>query len=46
VFFDVPNVAQIWVSICYDIVGFPETIRTLATMGAEVIMHPTMSGKL
>ena len=25
---------------------FPETIRTLATMGAEVIMHPTMSGTI
>jgi hypothetical protein len=25
---------------------FPETIRTLAVMGAEVILHPTMSGTI
>ncbi|TXD52111.1 MULTISPECIES: carbon-nitrogen hydrolase family protein [unclassified Polaribacter] len=43
--FDVPNVARFGVSICYDM-WFPETIRTLTTMGAEVIMHPTMSGTI
>ena len=30
------------VSICYDM-WFPETTRTLAAMGAEVILHPTMT---
>ena len=25
---------------------FPETIRTLAVMGAEVILHPTMTGTM
>ena len=43
--FDVPGVAKFGVSICYDM-WFPETIRTLASMGAEVIMHPTMSGTI
>jgi len=40
--FDVPNVARFGVSICYDM-WFPETTRTLAAMGAEVILHPTMT---
>lgn len=43
--FDVPGVARFGVSICYDM-WFPETVRTLVTMGAEVIMHPTMSGTI
>mgnify|MGYP000648663489 CR=1 FL=1 len=43
--FDVPNVGRFGVSICYDM-WFPETIRTLAVMGAEVILHPTMSGTI
>jgi predicted amidohydrolase len=43
--FDVPNVGRFGVSICYDM-WFPETVRTLATMGAEVIMHPTLSGTI
>ncbi|MCA8956057.1 MAG: carbon-nitrogen hydrolase family protein, partial [Planctomycetes bacterium] len=30
------------VSICYDM-WFPETTRTLTAMGAEVILHPTMT---
>lgn len=42
VVFDIPGVARIGVSICYDM-WFPETIRTLAWMGAEVILHPTMT---
>lgn len=40
--FDVPGVGRFGVSICYDM-WFPETSRTLATMGAEVILHPTMT---
>ena len=40
--FDVPDVGRFGVSICYD-QFFPETTRTLAMMGAEVILHPTMT---
>lgn len=40
--FDVPDVGRFGVSICYDM-WFPETIRTLVWMGAEVILHPTMT---
>ena len=40
--FDVPEVGRFGVSICYDM-WFPETTRTLAAMGAEVILHPTMT---
>ncbi|MFZ1702829.1 MAG: carbon-nitrogen hydrolase family protein [Saprospiraceae bacterium] len=43
--FDVPDVGRFGVSICYDM-WFPETIRTLACMGAEVILHPTMTGTI
>ncbi|NOQ73487.1 MAG: carbon-nitrogen hydrolase family protein [Crocinitomix sp.] len=43
--FDVPGVARFGLSICYDM-WFPETIRTLAVMGAEVILHPTMTGTI
>ena len=43
--FDVPGVAKFGVSICYDM-WFPETVRTLAVMGAEVILHPTMTGTI
>ncbi|MGC3874513.1 carbon-nitrogen hydrolase family protein [Halomonas sp. GXIMD04776] len=42
VVFDVPNIGRFGVSICYDM-WFPETTRTLAAMGAEVILHPTMT---
>jgi formamidase len=40
--FDIPEVGRFGMSICYD-VWFPETVRTLAWMGAEVILHPTMT---
>jgi predicted amidohydrolase len=40
--FDVPDVGRFGVSICYDM-WFPETSRTLAVMGAEVILHPSMT---
>ena len=43
--FDVPDVGRFGVSICYDM-WFPETIRTLAVMGAEVFLHPTMTGTI
>ncbi len=43
VVFDVPEVGRFGLSICYDM-WFPETSRTLALMGAEVILHPTLTG--
>ncbi len=43
--FDIPEVGRFGVSICYDM-WFPETIRTLTVMGAEVILHPTMTGTI
>lgn len=43
--FDVPEVGKFGVSICYDM-WFPETVRTLAVMGAEVILHPTLTGTI
>jgi predicted amidohydrolase len=43
--FDVPGVGRFGLSICYDI-WFPETTRTLACMGAEVLIHPTMTGTI
>lgn len=42
VVFDVPEVGRFGVSICYDM-WFPETSRTLASLGAEVILHPTLT---
>ncbi len=43
--FPVPGVGTFGVSICYDM-WFPETSRTLAVMGAEVILHPTLTGTI
>jgi predicted amidohydrolase len=43
--FDVPEVGRFGVSICYDM-WFPETSRTLAAMGAEVILHPTLTNSI
>jgi len=43
--FDVPNVGRFGLSICYD-AWFPETTRTLTAMGAEVIIHPTLTGTI
>jgi len=40
--FDVPDVGRFGLSICYDM-WFPETTRTLALMGAEVIIHPSLT---
>ncbi|WP_299668456.1 carbon-nitrogen hydrolase family protein [uncultured Ruegeria sp.] len=37
--FDVPEVGRFGLSICYDI-WFPELTRTLASMGAEVLINP------
>lgn len=43
--FDVPGVGRFGVSICYDM-WFPETIRTLACQGAEVILHPSLTNTI
>lgn len=40
--FEVPNVGLFGISICYDI-HFPEVSRALATSGAEVLIHPTLT---
>ena len=40
--FDVPGVGCFGLCICYD-TWFPEFVRTLAWMGAEVILHPTLT---
>jgi hypothetical protein len=41
--FDVPQIGRFGVSICYDI-WFPETTRQLTSMGAEVLLHPVLTG--
>ena len=43
--FDVPGVARFGISICYDM-WFPETTRSLVSLGAEVILHPTMTNTI
>ncbi|MEP7266554.1 MAG: carbon-nitrogen hydrolase family protein [Saprospiraceae bacterium] len=43
--FDVPKVGKFGISICYDM-WFPETTRTLAVHGVEVIIHPTLTGTI
>jgi len=37
--FDIPNKGRFGLCICYD-QWFPEVVRTLTWMGAEVILHP------
>ncbi len=45
VVFDVPDVGRFGISICYD--GWiPETTRALVWLGAEVIIHPTMTNTI
>jgi predicted amidohydrolase len=43
--FDVPGVARFGISNCYDM-WFPETTRTLASLGAEVILHPSLTNTI
>jgi len=43
--FDVPLVGRFGVSICYDM-WFPETTRTLCSMGAQVILHPSLTNTI
>lgn len=45
VIFDVPDVGRFGISICYDM-WFPETTRSLVWLGAEVILHPTMTNTI
>ncbi|MET7300374.1 carbon-nitrogen hydrolase family protein [Embleya sp. NPDC005575] len=40
--FDIPDVGRIGLAICYD-GSFPETVRQLAWMGAEVILQPVLT---
>lgn len=40
--FDIPGVGRFGLCICYDM-WFPEVSRTLAWMGAEVIIQPTLT---
>ena len=43
--FDVPQVGRFGLSICYDI-WFPETTRTLTSLGVEVLLHPVLTGTI
>ncbi|OUS24112.1 hypothetical protein A9Q98_14200 [Thalassotalea sp. 42_200_T64] len=43
VVFDVPGAGRFGLCICYDM-WFPEVLRTLTSMGAEVILHPILTG--
>jgi len=45
VVFDVPDVGRFGLSICYDI-WFPETTRQLTAMGAEILLHPVLTGTI
>lgn len=45
VVFDVPDVGRFGISICYDI-WFQETLRTASWMGAEVILHPSLTSTI
>ena len=42
---DVPNVGKFGLTICYDM-WFPETSRTLAVNGVDVILHPTLTATI
>jgi predicted amidohydrolase len=43
--FEVPGVGKFGVSICYDM-WFPETLRAMTWLGAEVILHPSMTNTI
>ena len=40
--FELPGIGKVGLSICYDM-WFPETVRALTWLGAEVILHPTLT---
>ncbi len=43
--FEIPKVGRFGLTICYDM-WFPETSRTLAVNGVEVILHPTLTATI
>ena len=43
--FDVPGAGRFGLTICYDI-WFPETTRTLTSLGVEVLLHPVLTGTI
>lgn len=43
--FDVPEAGRFGMTICYD-TWFPEVTRTLVSMGAEVILRPTLTASI
>lgn len=43
--FEVPGIGIVGIVICYDI-WFPEVVRTLCALGAEVIIVPTMTNTI
>lgn len=45
VVFDVPGVGRFGLSNCYDM-WFPETVRVLTCLGAEVILHPSLTSTI
>ncbi|MFE2015851.1 carbon-nitrogen hydrolase family protein [Streptomyces sp. NPDC059491] len=40
--FDIPGVGRVGLAVCYD-GSFPETVRQLAWLGAEVVVQPTLT---
>ncbi|MFJ7985866.1 carbon-nitrogen hydrolase family protein [Streptomyces sp. NPDC096351] len=40
--FDIPGAGRVGLAICYD-GSFPETVRQLAWLGAEVVVQPTLT---
>jgi len=45
VVFDIPGAGRIGLIICYDM-WFPETVRTLAWMGAETVICPSLTNTI
>jgi predicted amidohydrolase len=45
VVFDIPGAGRIGLVICYDM-WFPETVRTLAWMGAEAVICPSLTNTI
>ena len=43
--FDIPGAGRIGLLICYDM-WFPETVRTLAWMGAEAVICPSLTNTI
>lgn len=40
--FDIPGAGRVGLAICYD-GSFPETVRQLAWLGAEIVLQPTLT---